>query len=272
MPDPPGTEWFKQQTQKIQDPGPAAEPVLSKTPGLQGKYYPAQKNLPYPSNEEAESAIKNEFAYGKDWERYFDNSIAKIFSTRDPRTLSSYLPAAPHGTIENTMSELQSKSNIIDDPKTLAAAKNAFARAALATNRHPISALGFRPDKTTLDIVTEYPAMMGLQQQGQMYANQGYAKAATDFHAITHESIHNGLEILKKERPDLMQGLDQQTEELLVRRIMDTVMGNPEEKYNPQLVHQSRNVYRPGSASDEMLNNFTRAAQEIIGRRQGGPR
>jgi hypothetical protein len=47
MPDPPGTEWFKQQTQKIQNPGPAAEIPYGPVQGelnLLPEYKDRQKN------------------------------------------------------------------------------------------------------------------------------------------------------------------------------------------------------------------------------------
>jgi hypothetical protein len=173
-----------------------------------------------PTTEEAQFARESGFGYGKEYEQFLNNEIARITGTaypvyrypvqppnKDSRRFPAQGPPEKIGesftaTTPATVDEARKLTSealnrpSITDPYYLEQVKDEFMRAAIVVNKIPIAALGFDPNKTALAIGKSAMGSIGLTfpESGNMYANTPSGGPST----IVHESIHKGLEILEK--------------------------------------------------------------------------
>lgn len=167
----------------------------------------------FPSREDALDAQKNGFGYGTQYGGYVEGTAgARVLNTS----------ALQYKTLPALMNALSDKtaSKIVNDPeKTLS-----LTRAALAANRNPVAALGFDPRHITLSNDGNL-TIAGAYKPG----SDSIWAAADDAATLVHESMHRGLEILRKERPDLKETIDKLgKEEYVVRYMMYKYAGDPE--------------------------------------------
>jgi hypothetical protein len=147
-------------------------------------------------------------------------------------------------------------------------------RAALAANRTALSSLGYRPRRTTLDTKSGPSTIGGAYLPS---TDEGLILTQGNPSTPTHEAIHRGIERVRQVRPELLKGVD---EEVAVRQIMRTRMGNPEagkgEIADKQL-ERSKWLYEGSSyakGNQKRLDEIEAAAAELIrqDRPRGGPR
>ena len=146
---------------------------------------------------------------------------------------------------------------------------NVVARAALAAGRDPIASLGFDPGKSAFSMQKQATTLGGFTlaydpvkkittprqmkeariHETPMYINQAHNEVLDAPSVMVHESIHRGLQILFDRNPEAvkeynkmfdrwadarskvqaLKDSDADPNEILVRHIMRTTMGNPEQ-------------------------------------------
>lgn len=247
----------------------------------------------YPTNEDADFAKQHGFAYGKDWENFFNDSAARVmgydFIPKDKKgkpvpSQARFATLTAEGL--NTQETIDSPSKVLDlnDPKFIdikEKLKNNYAKAALAVNRDPIASLGFSPNKVTMDVDLVRPGesatIGGLysKDKDQIYSN------LSSHSNIVHESIHRGLEQLFQRNPEAAKTFKEMhlNEEYIVRHIMDTVMGNPEEglgSLGDKQIKDSRYFFNESVFAKEHQRQLKTlqdlAIEEIAKKHPGGPR
>jgi Large polyvalent protein associated domain 23 len=231
----------------------------------------------FPTEGDALNAIKQGFGYGTGLEPYINAEVARIYKTQKLPTSGS-LEEAQHAPSDNV--DLTQFRNL--DLK--AKVGTVFAQAALAANRDPIAGLGFDPSKIKLQTGVGKSTIAGFYDPKD---DETWLNAFKDYRqAAVHESIHRGLNILRKESPEAkeilqkMKERNRDQEEFLVRHIMDTVMGNPEEGLGEAARDQvvtSRRIFGEHSVlHDANLKDITRLREIAIqlhkDRRERGPR
>jgi hypothetical protein len=145
-----------------------------------------------------------------------------------PSTVRGMSPEAAASTARD---ESQSRNLDLDNPAYAPQARNmgtTLTQAALATNRIPLAALGFDPNTIAFD------TMLGGSNVAGAYSPNKDSIFSTlndrDPSTPVHESIHRGIEHLRKD-PSLesvFKGLP--SEEMLVRHLMATQAGDPEKE------------------------------------------
>jgi hypothetical protein len=285
----------------------------------------------FPTNEDADFAIKNKFGYGLSGERQINNQDARVVGVNGiPEavhwTPSGYVDWDKTPVTEADMSG-QHKDWYVNDPHSLIANRmhDAMARAALAANRDPIAWLGFDPKRSVADIVSgDYDAAGNkhdpkealLAGEFDRQIDQTYANRLNQSipETLVHEAIHRGLQRLSDLRPedfvkainvpsatpppsedflntmDAVAGLlaypsqqsakgylDSDENEMLVRQIMDTVMGSPQSHNDaqhglPDLDQGYRGAYKDPGHLEILRRLQDLAADEIARKRPGGPR
>jgi hypothetical protein len=207
----------------------------------------------YPSLADAMFAQKMDYGYGQNWTDHFQDKVAtlaleplfipeettkeaakRIFETKAGDRVVAELPEGARNFVRREMQGM-------------------VARGALAAARDPIAALGFDPKNTVMDVLSKPTTLYGMTvtwrdgkpvnpiKTAVNVASENFEKVPS---TIVHESIHRGMEILRREAPETMkeftdiydrwgqakaQGLSSaNAEEFLVRHIMTTVMGDPE--------------------------------------------
>lgn len=146
-----------------------------------------------------------------------------------------------------------------------------YAKGALVSNRIPIAKLGFDPDKMNIDTLIGEANIAGLysSKKDRIYANAMYGST------IVHESIHRGLELLRKEKPELFEGpIKGINEEYIVRHLMATQAGNPEQgrgKAGDDQIALAKYILGPSNSDHkkimEQLDKITEAAQDKLAQR-----
>lgn len=223
-----------------------------------------------------------------------------------PQTLFSSQQRTPIETVDLTTPEAQKiKQQLMD----------VHARAALMANRDPIAWLGFEPSHTAIDLLSGRGASLGVGGGTVMGVfdpidDEVYANTIDDpANVIVHESIHRGLERLQQLRADdfkrsapepqnafrgpndppdyqhmrVGRELSGRDNELMVRHIMATIMGDPDraviDRLGPQVatgtVKLSREAAEQYSAPyyrERLQRLRDLAADEIARKRLGGPR
>ncbi len=241
----------------------------STPPEPQGQTYTASPRLNYPTDEDVDFARKNDYSYGQPWAPEFENKSARI-QMGDPNTTpyeamgigkSGALGTTPPGSGQQ-------------DPL-----KNLYAKAALAVEGSSLAKLGFDPNKTAVDVLSDPKkyniAIGGLYSpaKDKIYANAFYPSA------VAHESIHRGIQKLQEspywqpEFNDLMGG---DGNEYLVRHLMEEKMGNPEVGFGDKQRDTARHLYNDSLLADKRRKLLSQmeegAANYIAQRRPGGPR
>lgn len=122
--------------------------------------------------------------------------------------------------------DLTKLSNIGDRAKIA----TLYAQGALAANRSAIALMGFDPTQTDLSVGVGKTNIAGAfdPTSGKIWMNAETEGRAPS--TIVHESIHKGLAKLKSLAPEAKEIMKRlPNEELVVRYMMATKMGNPEE-------------------------------------------
>jgi len=170
------------------------------------------ENDEFPSKEDVEFAQKYGWGYGQSWERYFNNELIKIFGKEKGKTKKVEIEALNFAgyTFEELHKVMNdSKWTMLIDPKhpEYNVVKNAigqmYGRAALASARSGIASLGFDPSKSITDLITEKVNVGGLHwpSSDKIYINLHDKRKGFEGTALLHESIHSGIEHLKRRTP-----------------------------------------------------------------------
>jgi len=190
----------------------------------------------YPSAEDAEFARQSGFGYGTPLEPYVQGQRARVIGQpgfEDGRP--TFAPGTgrdmrPNDAAAMAVDESQSRNLDLTAPANAAMAPSVgttLAQAALAANRMPIAALGFDPDRIGLDTRINNPNIAGSYsgKSDSIFSTLNERYPSTP----VHESIHRGLEQLRKD-PALSDAFKTlPPEEMIVRYLMATQAGNPEE-------------------------------------------
>jgi hypothetical protein len=200
----------------------------------------------YPSSADADYARQYGFSENSPNQAFLDNKAARVlgqnvlFGTSDlspKKNKNEPLPQIfiPNDAYGQSLTKLTQPgiSQVINpqdskysDLKGIL--NNRVMQAALAVNRNPIAAVGFDPDKITMDVMTKNPTYGGAYNKE---TDRAYTNFAPE-DAIAHESTHRGLQKLRELYPKqtevLMGSKNSPIEELIVRRLMQTLAGDPE--------------------------------------------
>lgn len=240
--------------------------AFTKTPDEpQGKTYLASPRLNYPTDEDVDYARKYDYSYGQPWAPEFEGKSGRLLSG-DPN--QSPLPT-------RRISNWNEYYGL--DP-------NYYGKAALAAEGSALSKLGFDTNKAAIG---RNKLVSGDKVLGGFYApstDEMFAYGGEP-NALTHESIHRGIERLKgspywnPEFDEITKGV---MNEYLVRHLMETKMGDPEAALDKPggiskeqrddarfLFNQSSNADRRRKIIDKMEEA---AANYIAAKRPGGPR
>ncbi len=182
--------------------------------------------LGYPTQEDAKQAIEDDFGYGTGLEPYIKAEVARVYD-------KAYVGDEDSVIDQKTSNVDMTKFKNIDIRKKVG---TLFAQAALAVNRSPIATLGFDPDKINLQVKLDKTNLAGLfdpkKDKIWMNAVEDYKSTAV------HESIHRGLDLLRKQSPEAKELLKNIHEEALVRYTMATKMGDPEKNRGNEATRQ----------------------------------
>lgn len=226
----------------------------------------------YPTQEDVDLAEKSDNAYGKTYEPYVKDQVARVLGWSDKKGLFN-----PESAIGMDFEKLLSEDTFKNNPVRNASTGGWFAKAALAIARDPIATLGFDPSNTLVDVRSGSKTNIGGLTDintGHMYVNEGSA--------IVHESIHNGLGKLAKRNPEAYNDIRQRTglsDENIVRYIMHTVMGNPEQgegTTGDKQIKDAKWLFEESTLADTHKKVLKKlqdlAADEIAKKHPGGPR
>lgn len=253
-------------------------------------FVPAPKLENYPSSDDADYARKYDLGYGSGKEAYLNNQAARVLghiASFPPKPKDKVIPTAFVATSGAGMgldeaSKLDgtlSKNLDLTEPKYDTIRKDigdTYMRAALAANRIPIAALGFDPSRMNSDLmIGGSPNIAGAYSpdSDSIYVNHRPMMGSTSL----HESIHRGIELLKKANPeagDLLRKIPSD-EEYIVRHLMATQAGDPEAVSTGNVTiaqkKMAKDIFGAGIWDKELneLNNM--AAKEIAKRKPGGP-
>lgn len=234
----------------------------------------------YPTTEDAAFARESGFAYGTANEPYVENKMARVLATPVWDREAKRWTVRPRSA--SGMSLGQATSAVDDggavnvelgnEQKLRKLLMEYYGRAALAANRSSIATLGYDPSRTVVD--TE----MGKSNFGGAYSPSKDAiyAVASDPSAIIHESIHRGLQKLRK-NPEIKDEISKVPEEMIVRYLMAKLMGDPE-KEGGSIDKQQRGdalhmIDKLGSGKDRIVKFLEEAAQRMIAKQKpGGPR
>lgn len=286
---------------------PAPEPKFENNPESK-----VLTDSTYPTDKDAEFAIKNQAAYGQPYEKFFNNEVVRIFGlthgqvvpdkkgdlSKKPPTIvnMSFKPTSAEGLSEHSVLsalDIPTINKLIDlkhpaNTFERAAIENVFARSALAVNRNAIAQLGFNPNRTLIDLMSPNANIAGLTRhpvtqdssKDHMYANN----SISDWGAIVHESIHNGmgkLRLRNEEAKEVYSSLKANgvSEESMVRYIMHKTMGAVESRdasANTTQIEGAQYDFEKSRFSKENISKLNRlikiAEDEIARKRPGGPR
>lgn len=177
------------------------------------------KSTDYPNEQDAKNAIQQGFGYGTGSEPYIDAKVARIKTEGLIRDLGKMIDSKASNVDLTKLSNIDERAKI----GTL------YAQGALAVNRSAIATLGFKPDNTELSTGLGRLTTAGAtdNETGKMWVNVAEGRRPS---TIVHESIHNGLDVLRKRSPEAKEIMKKlPNEEYVVRYMMAKKMGNPEE-------------------------------------------
>jgi hypothetical protein len=257
----------------------------------------------YPTHEEAQFAKESGGAYGKSWERYFNDQITKVYGESGQggwRPESLFLGGQTHEEVFRRFME-EGDPRVVDlaatkNPRFQARFKDLTARAALAAGRDPIASLGFDPSAVVHDVMSRAGSLGGFTMQGYKGKPTKDIPVASnrasdeDINAapsnVVHESIHRGFEKLTRTNPEAVAEFRNVArkfrnaegkqwsggpEELLTRYIMATTMGDPEPKSGKQR-EDALEFLKDPEVRDSLIKLQAMAAKQIAKQHPGGPR
>lgn len=252
--------------------------LLSSSP----KVVPAPPLASYPTSEDAANALKYGFGAG-------DPRMDGYVTGQSARLLGDVTPSRPGGApvfmarSGATIGDLGALTAAVDNGQSVNRSpapfgmSDVYARAALAANRIPIAALGFDPSRMVADTEMKNPTVGGAYSPSNdgVYFNMPPGQTPS---TPVHESIHRGLEILRKDPANGEAFRNSPDEETIVRYIMAKQAGDPEQGRGDAGDRQRKNALTVYDTLDSGryargLDALTRAAEDAIkNRRPGGPR
>jgi hypothetical protein len=258
--------------------------LMGKLPGLgqsdTGKTYLAEPMKHYPTSEDVDFARKYDYSYGQPWAPEFENRSARVLTGNPNVALEAKTPTQFPAETFNT-------ARFKNEPRA-EALKDYYAKAALAAEASPLAKLGFDPNRTALDLVRD-PEKVNILGVHQPDADDMYVNARAPGNII-HESIHRGIQKLR-ESPFWKPEFEPQDEELMVRHLMQSKVGDPrsemverakaDPEYNKEMLRleqMARALYNPkenlwASVRQKHLDDMEQAAaQAVAAKRPGGPR
>lgn len=240
------------------------------------KVVPAAPLASYPTSADAAEALKYGFGGGNPrMDGYVTGQSARVLAAPTP---GGYKPisGAQIGDLGSLTGAVDSGPSVNLSPAPFGMS-DIFARAALAANRIPIAALGFDPGRMVVDTEMKNPTVGGAyspENDGIYFSTPPGQTHSTP----VHESIHRGLEILRKDPANAEGFKNSPDEETIVRYIMAKQAGDPEQGRGATGDRQRKNALTVYDTLDSGryargLDQLTRAAEEAIkNRRPGGPR
>lgn len=238
----------------------------------------------WPSDEETISAFKNGFGYGQQ-ETLLSGELGRVLGVDRPvtkkgkrnvsTTVEEFVPVS--GIDVGKLSVLTEVagagdnrlSRIMELPPE---AKMEVAKTAIMANRIPLAALGFDPSKVLLDISDRKLNVAGAYSP----TKDGIYARPQIVGTILHESLHRGMELLKKARPDLTSRINALDEEMVVRFLMSSQGGDVEGKSGEADKKQrDRGVamFQNNKEAIALFKELNEAASELVSsRRPMGPR
>lgn len=250
------------------------------------KMIPAEPLTQFPTAEDAAFARKNGAFYGTAMDPFASGQSAMYFSNGvEPRTgVGQTFGDLVTPEYAQRFSASRKTPNADSIPDT-------YARSALAANRSAIASLGLDPRKFSMDGFTEASkANVGgaySPETDHGFVIPGHSADASS--TLVHEAIHRGLQKLResgtapafKERTEYRdeQREPNTDEEMLVRLVMESMMGDPEQ--SPAALELKNQANDQFLGRDSVFGRYVpdyiqrleaAAAQMIAKQKPGGPR
>jgi hypothetical protein len=184
------------------------------------------KDKSYPTDSDADAARRSGFSAQSSFENYLNNEVSKVLAIKSKKKLT---PVSGEGFKESDVTDIAGRLaqnadlNDKQNKELRDRVHNLYMKGALAANRSAIASVGFDPKRMVIDTVLEHANIGGIYSpdKDSIYANFTEPQGST----IVHESIHRGLEILRKTNPDVTKLIKSiGSEELIVRYIMASMM------------------------------------------------
>jgi Large polyvalent protein associated domain 38 len=263
--------------------GDMAEKLGLKDPSTKTIQVPSQSG--YPTKEDAAHAREAGFGYGDVQNMLFGDEARTLgrperITVRDPKTkkvsasenwrsiggAGKYLEELIASVDDNTKSRLTK----ITDPEM----RDNITRAALAANRTALATLGFDMRRLVLDTESKGTNFGGAYDP----KTDGMFVVGSEPSAMVHESMHRGIELVRKQRPELFKDWPSDREEMAVRWLMqkhgDVESGRGETA--DKQIAQAKTLYGDsywGPSRRAALDKIEAAAAELLAqRRPRGPR
>lgn len=153
-------------------------------------------------------------------------------------------------------------------PETQAALYQAY----LAAQRSALGYLGFDPRRMITSPASDYVSSstgVYIPEDDIMWVQPEYAPPNA-----VHESMHRGMDILRRHNPEELKKLQSwRNEESIVRQMMLDKFGPVEEERNPEAVERAREGLKTFSEDKKRLDELEKMAARLIAqRRPAGPR
>lgn len=241
---------------------PTVKETYGKAPPMEG----------YPSSEDVEFAKKAGY-YNDIYEPFTTGKTARILG----QSFKSVNGKGKASSFFSAVSGIGLDKEMFDNPEKLSAFVESnpqlaelYAKGQLAANRIPVAAIGFDPNMTMLDTkIGKDVNVAGLYnpKSDMMYVNAEHPAV------IVHESIHRGMETLRKEHPEFFKENKLPSEEYVVRYLMATQAGNVEKgmgSVGDKQIENANYLFEKGGLSKEYkqsLEKLTRLAEDYLGKK-----
>jgi hypothetical protein len=240
----------------------------------------------WPTEDDAKRALENGQFYGQD-EAFLGGQRGNLVgeSVSSPATMAkgrnTYAEAFAPGVMTGRMSDIFDKLSTGTKSKLMGldpSQRQSIVKSALVANRIPLAALGFDPRKFFIEAANgSFLTVAGAYDQKTDSVLSSLAYNSN----LVHESVHRGLEILRKEYPSEMKEIEKNLppEESIVRWIMYSQAGNQETgrgDIGDQQISGARFVFEDplfGKGAQEQLQRVNDLAAQLYVKRHGrGPK
>jgi hypothetical protein len=211
------------------------------------KTYLAEPMKQYPTSDDVDFARKYDYSYGQLWAPEFENRSARLLTGNPNVALTAKTPTQFPAQTFNTARITDKRADVL---------KDYYAKAALAAEASPLAKLGFDPNRAALDIIRD-PEHVNLLGVHQPDADDMYVNARVPGNII-HESIHRGIQKLR-ESPYWKPEFEPQDEEMVVRHLMQSKMGDPRK----EMVERSIAQTKPGEPNEDVVR-LEKAARALF--------
>lgn len=156
--------------------------------------------------------------------------------------------------------------------RVTAETQKALYQAYLAAQRSALAKLGFDPRRMITSPESDYVSSstgVYIPEDDIMWVQPEYAPPNA-----VHESMHRGMEILRKNDPkELKESQGWRNEETIVRQMMLDKFGPVEEERNPEAVERAREGLKVFTQDKKRLDELEKMAAKLIAKRHpAGPR